>query len=95
MDHFYKPTFTAPGWAFMTWGSAAGQSLIEEAMTKYDGACLHGAGSGTPGDCVLPRREGSCLCEEHHERVLAGVEKAPPLRMTYDYVAIMRPLIFP
>lgn len=52
---------------------------------KYDGKCLHGAGPGSPGDCIADRREGSVLCEEHHQAVLDGRAKAPPLRMVHDY----------
>ena len=52
---------------------------------KYDGNCLHGARPGSPGDCTLPRKDGSVLCEFHHEQVVAGREKAPPLLMTHDY----------
>ncbi len=57
---------------------------------KYDGNCLHGAGPGSPGDCTEPRQEGSCLCPHHHAAVVRGEERAPPLRMTYDYVSTGR-----
>jgi hypothetical protein len=54
---------------------------------KYDGKCLHGACAESAGNCAQPRKEGSVLCEHHHELWEAGLEKAPPLRMTRDYVA--------
>ena len=57
---------------------------------KYDGKCLHGAKPGDPGDCIEPRQEGSCLCPLHHAAVERGEEKAPPLRMTFDYVSTGR-----
>ncbi len=64
-------------------------------MTKYDGNCLHGAGPGDPGDCEEPRWEHPekgklCLCKEHAVPVLEGKEKAPPLRMTPDYISVPR-----
>lgn len=64
-------------------------------MTKYDGKCLHGAGPGQAGDCteerwVHPEKGPLCLCEFHAKDVLEGREKAPPLRMTHDYVATGR-----
>ena len=54
---------------------------------KYDGKCLHGAGPGSPGDCTEPRKEGSVLCADHHAAWERGEERAPPLRMTFDYVS--------
>ena len=57
---------------------------------KYDGRCLHGASPGQSGDCTLPRKEDSVLCEEHHKAVIMGWEKAPPLRLVYDYVSSPR-----
>jgi len=59
-------------------------------MTKYDGRCLHGTGPGSPGDCTAPRKEGSVLCEDHHAAWERGEEKAPPLRMNFDYVSTAR-----
>jgi len=59
-------------------------------MTKYDGQCLRGAGPGEAGDCSQPRQEGFCLCSECLDFALKYGEKAPPLLMTYDYVAIGR-----
>jgi hypothetical protein len=62
---------------------------------KYDGKCLHGAGPGSPGDCTEdrwthPEKGPLCLCEFHAGPVLRGEEKAPPLRMTFDYVSTGR-----
>lgn len=60
---------------------------------KYDGKCLHGAGPGSSGDCTLDRQEGSVLCPDHHAAVLRGEERAPPLRMVFDYVAVGRKVL--
>ena len=57
---------------------------------KYDGKCLHGARPGDSGDCTEDRQEGSVLCPFHHDLVVRGEERAPPLRMVYDYVSIGR-----
>lgn len=64
-------------------------------MTKYDGKCLYGAGPGSPGDCteerwIHPEKGSLCLCREHAIPVLEGREKAPPLRMTFDYQSVGR-----
>ena len=60
---------------------------------KYDGKCLHGAGPGSPGDCTDDRQEGSVLCQEHHGAVVRGEERAPPLRMTFDYCSVGRKVL--
>jgi len=54
---------------------------------KYDGKCLHGARPGDSGDCTEDRQENSVLCPFHHDLVIQGLEKAPPLRMVHDYVS--------
>ncbi len=57
---------------------------------KFDGKCLHGAAPGSPGDCTEPRKESSVLCTKHHRTWERGEEKAPPLRMNFDYVSVGR-----
>lgn len=52
---------------------------------KFDNKCTHGVDAWSNGDCTEPRKEGSVLCEYHHQLVVDGKEKAPPLRIMPDY----------